>query len=234
MKTVIRLITAAATAIATVALGALALVPTAHAAGPTFTMGDTSAYEYRKDCSTQGPPFACTISTQTMYVQIWTPMPVSRQVTFGYSIEPITATAGGVDYTGSTGTTVMAARTNFAYIQIPITLDAVAEPTETFLVRLTSSSIGGNFSDTAIGSIVNDGQIPADCTLSRPSLMVTSLACTGRPATQQWQIEITCYDSGGWGYVRATGALVTGNGTSTATCTRVDFEYGWPIFRVRP
>ena len=230
MRPVIRLITAAAT----VALGALALIPTAQAAqSPTFTMGDTSAYEYSKDCSTQGPPFPCPTSSTTMYVEVWTPLPVRQQVTFGYAIDPITATQG-VDYTGTTGTTVMAANTNFAFIAIPIIMDGMAEPTETFRVRLTSSSIGGNISDTAIGSILNDGQIPADCTLTRPSLMVTSLACTGRPPTQHWRIEITCYDSGGWGYVRAYGQIVTGNGTSTATCTHVDYDYGYPYFYVQP
>jgi Calx-beta domain len=229
MKPVTRLLTAAAT----VALGALALVPTAQAAGPTFSVLDGQAYEYRKDCSTQGPPFPCTTSTQTMYVEIWTSWPVSRQVTFGYQIEPITATQGA-DYTGTTGTVVMAARTNFAFIAIPVILDSVAEPSETLRVRLTSSSIGGNISDTGIGTILNDGQIPADCTLSRPSLMVTSLACAGRPPAQRWYVEVTCYDSGGWGYIRASGEIVTGNGTSVAECTRVDYDYGYPYFYVRP
>lgn len=230
MKLVIRLATVAAT----VVLGALVLVPTAQAApSPTFTVHDTQAYEYRKDCSTQGPPFPCTTSTTTMYVQIWTPLPVSRRdVTFGYRIEPITATAGA-DYTGTTGTTVMAGGTNFAFVAIPVIMDGVAEPSETLRVRLTSSSIGGDISDTGIGTILNDGQIPADCTLTRPSLKVTSLACTGRPATQRWYIQVTCYDSGGWGYVRASGAVVTGNGTSVAECTRVDYSYGDPYFSLQ-
>src|SRR5215468_7487739 len=111
MKTVIRLITAAAT----MAIGALALVPAAQAAGnPTFSVLDAQSYEYIKDCSTQGPPFPCTTTSTTMYVEIWTPQPVNQQVTFGYAIDPITATQGA-DYTGTTGTTVMAANTNFAF-----------------------------------------------------------------------------------------------------------------------
>ena len=229
MKPVIRLITAAAVT----ALGTLAVAPTAQAAGPTFSVLDAQAYEYSKDCSTQGPPFPCPTTTTTMYVEIWTPSPVNQQVTFGYRIEPITATQGA-DYIGTTGTAVMAAHTNFAFLAIPVIMDGVAEPSETLRVRLTSSSGGGDISDTGIGTILNDGQIPADCTLTRPSLMVTSLACTSRPATQRWQFEITCYDSGGWGYVRAYGGVVTGNGTSTATCTRVDYEYGYPYFHVLP
>lgn len=229
MKPVTRLLTAAAA----MALGALALVPTAQAAQPqTFTVGDTSAYEYTKDCSTQGPPFACTSNSTIMLFEILTYPTVRRDVTFGYRIEAITATEG-VDYIGTTGTTVMRANTNFAFVQIPIIMDGVAEPSETLRFRITSSSIGGNINDIGTGTIVNDGQIPADCTLTRPSLMVTSMACTNRPPTQRWQIEITCYDGGGWGYVRATGEIITGNGTSTAVCDRIDYEYGWPTFRVR-
>jgi Calx-beta domain len=233
MKPVIRLLTAAAAA----ALVALALSPAAEAAKPppggiTFSVQDAQAYEYVKDCSTVAP-FPCTTSGTSMYVEIWTPSPVNQQVTFGYVIDPVTATQG-TDYTGTTGTAVMAANTNFAFIQIPVIMDGVAESAETLRVRLTSSSIGGNITDTGTGTILNDGQIPADCTLSRPSLMVTSLQCTNRPPAQNWKFQITCYDSGGWGYVRASGAVVTGNGTSTATCTYVDYDYGYPYFYVLP
>jgi hypothetical protein len=234
VKRVVRLITAAAT----VALGTLALVPTAQAyptypfPNPTtFAVEDSQTYEYITDCSTQGPPYPCSTHSTTLYVPIWTSMPVNQQVTLGYSIEPITATAG-VDYIGTTGTTVMAAYTNHALVAIPVLMDGVAEPTETLRVRLTSSSIGGNISDTGIGSILNDGQIPADCTLTRPDLTTTALACTGRPATQQWQVRITCYNSGGWGYVTASGQVVTGNGTSVVQCTLIGSEYGYPYFSV--
>lgn len=98
--------------------------------------------------------------------------------------------------------------------------------------RRARSSAGG----TAFGNVGRtvDGQIPADCTLARPSLMVTSLACIGRPPTQRWRIQITCYDSGGWGYVRAYGQIVTGNGTSVAECDYVDYDYGYPYFSVQP
>jgi Calx-beta domain-containing protein len=232
MKLVTRLVMAAS-----VILGALVFAEPAQASNPnniTFTMGDTSSYEYVKDCSTTAP-YPCTTSSLTMYVEIWTPLPPKpyRDVTFGYAIDPITATQG-VDYIGTTGTTVMAAGSNFAFIAIPVINDGVAEPSETLRVRLTSSSIGGDISDTAIGTILDDGQIPADCTLTRPSLMVTSMACTNRPPTQQWQIQITCYDSGAWGYVRGYGNFVTGNGTSTVTCTEVDYDYGYPYFYVHP
>ena len=230
MKLVTRLMAAAV-----ILAGAVAFAQSAQASTRvTFTVQDAQSYEYVKDCSTQAP-YPCTTSSLTMYVEIWTPLPPKpyRDVTFGYAIDPITATEG-VDYTGTTGTTVMAAGTNFAFVAIPVINDGVPEGSETLRVRLTSSSIGGDISDTGIGTILNDGQIPADCTLSRPSLMVTSMGCTNRPTTQQWQIQITCYDSGAWGYVRGYGNLVTGNGTSTVTCDEVDYSYGDPYFDVHP
>jgi Calx-beta domain len=231
MRTVIRLVVTAVVILS----GAVAFAQPAQASNSvTFTVQDGQSYEYVKDCSTQAP-YPCTTSSLTMYVEIWTPLPPKpyRDVTFGYAIDPITATQG-VDYVGTTGTTVMAAGSNFAFIAIPVTNDGVAEGSETLRVRLTSSSIGGNINDTGIGTILNDGQIPADCTLSRPSLMVTSMACTARPPAQQWQIQITCYDSGAWGYVRGYGNFVTGNGTSTVTCDEVDYDYGYPYFYVHP
>ena len=228
MKPVTRLIMAATVIIG----GVLVAAQPAHATGPTFSVFDAQSYEYSKDCSTQGPPFPCTTNSQDMYVEIWTPQPLNQQVTFGYQIDPITATEGS-DYIGTTGTAVMPANTNYSLIEIPVIMDGVAEPSETLQVKLTSSSIGGDISDTGIGTILNDGQVPADCNLSRPSLKVTSMACTNRPPTQQWQIQITCYE-GAWGYVSAYGQFVTGNGTSTATCTRVDYDYGYPYFYVHP
>src|SRR5437867_2090809 len=180
MKLATRLIMAAAVILG----GAVAFAQPAQASNSvTFTVGDAQSYEYVKDCSTQAP-YPCTTSSLTMYVEIWTPLPPKpyRDVTFGYAIDAITATQG-VDYIGTTGTVVMAAGTNFAFIAIPVINDGVAEGSETLRVRLTSSSIGGNISDTGIGTILNDGQIPADCTLSRPSLKVTSMQCTNRPPT---------------------------------------------------
>src|SRR5215510_10555544 len=102
MRLVPRLIMAA-----TVIMGRLAFAQPAQAANnPTFTVGDAQSYEYVKDCSTQAP-YPCTTSSLTMYVEIWTPLPPKpyRDVTFGYAIDPITATQG-VDYIGTTGTTV--------------------------------------------------------------------------------------------------------------------------------
>jgi hypothetical protein len=98
MKSVTRLIAAAV-----ILSGAVAFAQPAQASSRvTFTVQDAQSYEYVRDCSTQAP-YPCTTSSQTMYVEIWTPLPPKpyRDVTFGYAIDPITATQG-VDYTGTT------------------------------------------------------------------------------------------------------------------------------------
>jgi len=71
--------------------------------------------------------------------------------------------------------------------------------------------------------------IPADCTLTAPSTYTRSLTCTSRPATQRWRLRVTCLK---WVNVEDVyGNIVTGNGTSTATCpTYLDpIAYGFVI-----
>jgi hypothetical protein len=217
VRTIPRLLTSAAA----VALVALGLGPAAQAAKPNnnnvFTVYDSASYEYVKTCSNTAP-FTCGTFAESMYVQIVGPYPPKNSpITLGYQIDAITATAGA-DYTVTSGTATIAAGQYVTWILIPLVADGVAEPNETFRVRLTSSSIGGDISDTGIATIWNDGQIPPDCNLSKPDLATTSMTCTNRPAGQRWQHIVICRD-GAWGYVRAYGPVVTGNGTSTAVCS---------------
>jgi hypothetical protein len=57
---------------------------------------------------------------------------------------------------------------------------------------------------------------PADCQETRIDTRTISLTCTNRSAGQRWQTWIVC--GGGWFDTQADGNVVTGNGTSTATC----------------
>lgn len=231
MPTIPRLLTLVATA----ALVTIGLAPVAQAAKPqppaTFTVYDGASYEYVKTCANTAP-FACGTFAQNMFVQIVGPYPPkSFPITLGFAIDPITATPGA-DYTVTSGTATIPANQYVTSIWIPLVADGVAEPDETFRVRLTSSSIGGNLSDTGIGTIWNDGQIPPDCTLSKSDLRTTSMACTDRPPTQRWQHIVTCGEHG-WGYIFAYGPEVTGNGTSTAVCTQFA-GYDESTFRIVP
>ena len=196
-------------------------LPARAAAGEVFTVWDGSSYEYYKTCS-DTPPYPCSTVAETMYVQISASQTKHSPIVLGYSIEDITTTAGA-DYTlPTTGTVTIPANQYVTGLYVPLVADGVAESTETFRVHLTSSSVGGDFTDTGLGSIWNDGLIPGDCSLSRSSLYSVSMTCTGRPAGQQWSNIADCGED--WPRVEeVSGPTVTGNGTSTATCT----AYAW-------
>lgn len=82
-------------------------------------------------------------------------------------------------------------------------------------------------SAAGVGPIMTDGQIPGDCTLTAPSSQTRSLTCTNRPPAQRWHLYMYCIK---WVNVEDTvGNIVTGNGTSTATCPPF-LDPAWPGF----
>lgn len=206
---------------AAVALASLGLQQPAQAAGSdVFTVWDGSSFEYYKTCSAT-PPYPCSTNALTMYVQISHTKLKGSPIVLGYSIEDITT--AGADYTlATTGTVTIPANQYVTGLYVPLLADGVAESNETFRVHLTSSSVGGTFTDTGIGTIWNDGLIPGDCDLSRSSLYTVSMTCSGRPAGRQWRNIADCGDE--WPQVESVlGPVVTGNGTSTTTCS----SYAW-------
>jgi len=213
----------------TAALIALGISPAAQAANrAVFTVWDSSGIEYYKQCS-DTPPFPCGTFSGGLRAQITVAnAPKNTAITLTYQIEDITATAGA-DYTGpTTGTVTIPANWGVGWTStIPLVNDGVAEPNETLRIRLTSSSVGGNISDTGIGTIYDGGTIPEDCDLLRPDSQSFSITCTNRPATQRWKVEVTCGEE--WPmFVYPQGNIVTGNGTSAATCTGTGLPYrGW-------
>lgn len=70
---------------------------------------------------------------------------------------------------------------------------------------------------------------PADCTTNRIDRSTLSMTCTDRPAGQQWRLWIMSCHSG-WTDTEAFGNVVTGNGTSTATCP-YQSSASYPRFR---
>ena len=234
MRTVSR-ITAAA--VAGAALFTLSLSTAAQAAKPgpppptVVTVGDVESYEYVKFCSTSSP-YACGTrdGSVTLVIQV-TNRPPNTTVTVGYQLVDVTTTAGQ-DYTGATSGTVSILPTAAqGYVTVPIVNDGVAEPTETFQVRLTSSSVPADISDTAVGTIRDGGQIPPDCDLASSDSLTRSLTCTNRPAAQRWHLYMYCIN---WVNVEDTvGNIVTGNGTSTARCPS-GLNPSYPYFIIDP
>lgn len=209
------------------AFGTVGLASTAQAASPTFTVWDASTYEYFWQCDGTAP-YTCRTLSGGMLVQVTVANgPRNTPITLGYRIEDITTTAGA-DYTGTTGSVTVPSGQYVTRIPIPIVNDGVLEPAETLRVRLTSSSVGGDFSDTGIGTIHNGSGMPDDCTLFRPDGQSFGVTCTNRPPTARWQVEVECGED--WPmFVYVQGPIVNGNGTSTASCsgTGLPYIHGW-------
>jgi hypothetical protein len=58
--------------------------------------------------------------------------------------------------------------------------------------------------------------VPADCTVQYQEFSA-SMTCTARPATQVWNLQVTCRSQEAPGiYVTVQGSKVTGDGTSVS------------------
>jgi hypothetical protein len=83
-----------------------------------------------------------------------------RVVTVGYATADSTAAAGS-DYTAASGTASFAVGATTTSIDVAVTGDTLAEPDETFLVRLTAPSNSTLVRAQATGTIRNDDGLPA-------------------------------------------------------------------------
>jgi hypothetical protein len=208
------------TILAAAALCLLA-VPAAGAAGSTprghgtvvSVRGETS-YEYVKSCSnTTGYP--CGTYNAQVEFTIYTTNQGSSSITVGYQTVDGTATAGS-DYQAASGTVTIQHNSPQAYVLVTIFNDGVAEPSETFNMKLTSSSSPADISSVGTSTILDGGQIPADCDLGKTAPNQESMTCTNRPANQTWYLDVICaYPLGD---PELVGNEVTGDGTSAGTC----------------
>jgi hypothetical protein len=201
MRAILRKSTVAAAA----ALAMIGLMPAAEAARTVIRVSDMASFEYHKSCS-DTPPFPCGTFGNSMFFMVQVsdrPRPYAP-ITVGFQIDNGTAVAGQ-DFQGATsGTVTIPANAFQAYVVVTTVVDTVTEPTETFSVRLTSSSVPADISDTAVGTIHD------------------------RPADQRWLHTILCGED--WRSISVNGNTVTGNGTSTARCTQ--FAYNGSHFTV--
>jgi hypothetical protein len=93
-----------------------------------------------------------------------------------------------------------------------------------FYVKLTSASPAGNINSVGTETILPGNEIPSDCSMNLVSTESLALTCTGRPASQKWNFQAACI----WGFKQPviTGNTVTGDGTSTVTCSNFYVHVG--------
>jgi hypothetical protein len=210
---------------AAAALCTLGLSPAAQASSRTvLTVSDMVGPEYYKSCS-DTPPYPCGTfpSTISIMIQVQNRPKPYAPITVGYQIVNGTAVAGQDFTAATTGTVTIPANAFQAYVVVTTVIDNVPEPRETFTVKLTSSSVPADISDTGTGMIDNDGLIPSDCNLSRADASTVSLTCSNRPPSQRWAETIICGEE--WPHIEiVNGNTVTGNGTSTARCAHYAYR----------
>jgi Calx-beta domain-containing protein len=221
MRVVLRLAALAVTVAAAVVLPGAAANASPHV---SVTIAGGQGYEFLKGC-TNTQPFSCYTHNVDLPFSISVAnMPQSMQsISVSYTTVNGTATAPA-DYQATSGTVTIQRNFPQAFLSVPLVNDGIAESTETFTVKITSTNPSATIGPPATMQINDGGNVPADCDFSRSTVPSISLSCTSRPPTQQWQIHILCQEEpfGNDAY----GNVVTGNGTSTATCPNNELADG--------
>jgi Calx-beta domain-containing protein len=184
-----------------------------------LTVSDGFSYEGVQSCPSGAG--TCTVRDGTVQFIIgvsgWSAQTRKNQpFTVTYAVVSGTATAGQDTAAPTTGSITVPANAAQVYQYVTLVQDGVAEPTETFTLRLTSASVPADLTDTGTGTIDDGTQIPSDCTASKTDDHVMLLTCTGRPPTQTWHLRAVCASIlGGYEF---EGNPVTGAGVSTVDC----------------
>jgi hypothetical protein len=202
-------------AVALCMLSAHAAEATAHGHGTTVSVLGATSYEYVKSCSNTAP-YPCGTYNQQLVFTIYTTNQGSAPITIGYQTVNGSAVAGS-DYQATSGTVTIQQSSPQAYVSVTIFDDGAAESTESFQLKLTSSSSPADISSVGTGTIWDGGQIPTDCNLGKTAPNQESMTCTNRPAGQTWYLDAECYYP--LGDPEIIGNQVTGNGTSSGTCS---------------
>jgi Calx-beta domain len=220
MRTLLRRIAiAGGTTIAVIGM----LPAVAHAARTaTITVDNVSGYEGVVVCDDFGSPPCGSVQANSLFFYIRISNgPPNKAVTVDWQLVDGTATYGN-DFTGPvSGTITIAAGTVAQSMSVPLVSDGFNESTEQLTVHLSHPSVSANLGD-GTETILDGTQIPADCSVANPSGGLVTMACTARPATQQWHLRLTCYPFGK--PIMHFGNIVTGNGTSSVDCTGLPFD----------
>ena len=195
------------------AIGVATAAP-AWASSATVSVLSDSYYQYLKTCSSTTD--CNTISGTQLDFFFQLSKLVSYSVTLDYQVTNGTA-VDGVDFNvPMTGQVTIAAGDSFYDLEVPLVNEGEFGTTKTFTIAITKVVTGGVgvTGGPATGTIYG-GNVPLDCSYSNYTDRSMSLTCTGRPATQTWNMNLLC---AGFKVAYGAGNEVTGEGTSSATC----------------
>lgn len=198
-----------------VAGSVLAAAPANAAAATAFVRSDVKT-QYNVTCTSAS---TCnTITTGTMNIAFGRTGSTTSSLGIFYNVVNGTA-VNGVDFsTPATGEVVIAAGQTTANLPIPLLDAGLFGATRSFTVVITGTTKPITITNSTGTGLIEPGNIPSDCSFTWQGGLSLALGCTGRPPTQVWHLKVVCGDFG-----KAFGNLVTGEGTSTATCaTTID------------
>jgi hypothetical protein len=211
----------AALSVVLVAGSVLAAAPANAAQATAFVRSDVTE-QYNVTCTSAS---TCnTITTGTMDIAFGrtgsttSPLGIFYKVVNGDAVN-------GVDFrTPATGEVVIAAGQTTADLLIPLLDAGLFGTTRSFTVVITGTTTPIMISNSTGTGLIEGGNIPSDCSFTFLSGMSLALNCTGRPSTQVWNLRVLC------GFIHGmpngvNGSNVTGEGTSTVTCS-VTIEAG--------
>jgi hypothetical protein len=203
-----------------VAFSLIPATPSFASGGLVYTVASTSANEEFLYCA-NGTPGPCTAEGHNqMYVELGLNN-TSVNATVDYALVNGTAQVGVNFYGPSTGDETISS--GVGLIDVPLMISSQTTPL-TFTIKLTKASPSGNISSVGTETILPGNEIPSDCSMNLVSTESLALTCGNRPAGQQWNFQAQCVH--GFYWPLETGNTVTGDGTSTVTCSSF-FYHVW-------
>jgi hypothetical protein len=201
------------------AMATLAPAVTAHASSKVtidFSGTPAGGYDFLKGC-TGTAPYSCYTDPGSLEISMIL-YNLNQPITIGYTTVNGTALAGR-DYVATSGHVTIQPNAPYAFLNIPLIINGDPPGTDLdFSAEITSTSLPATISGSpAPEVIVNGGNFPWGCNLSRSTAPTISATCTGQPATTEWNINTDCFVREGI-VDSDSGNVVTGNGTSTVTC----------------
>jgi hypothetical protein len=116
----------------------------------------------------------------------------------------------------ATGEVIIPAGQTSTDMRIPTVYDGLYGATDlSYGIQITGTTTPITISNASTSSLIESGNIPSDCSFTWEGGLSLALGCTGRPATQVWDLSALCTILPTH---TAQGNQVTGEGTSTATC----------------
>ena len=137
-----------------------------------------------------------------------------------YKIVDNGGAVNGVDFsTPATGEVIIPAGQSTENLSVPLLDSGLFDTYVYFTVEITGTTTPITLENTTATGGFYGGNIPSDCSFTWGGGLSLALGCTARPPTQVWNIEALCGFPLHGMFGGTAGTEVTGDGTSTVTCT---------------